>query len=56
MVNETWHGESRELAANIAKHGPITCVVADPPYGVDFQSRRAETPEGKVRQGRSERQ
>jgi DNA modification methylase len=23
------------------------CVITDPPYGVDFRSRRAETPEGK---------
>lgn len=46
-MNEIWHGDSRVLAPKIAEHGPINCVVADPPYGVDFQSRRAETPEGK---------
>ncbi len=28
--------------------GEIKCVVTDPPYGVDFQSRRAVTPEGKA--------
>jgi hypothetical protein len=46
-MNEVWHGNSRELAPQIAEHGPINCVVARPAVSVDFQSRRAETPETK---------
>lgn len=26
---------------------PVKCIITDPPYGVDFVSRRAETAEGK---------
>jgi adenine-specific DNA-methyltransferase len=28
-------------------HKPVKCVLTDPPYGVNFWSRRAITPEGK---------
>lgn len=44
-MNEIWTGDSRLLATELPE--PIHCVIADPPYGVDFQSRRAETPNGK---------
>lgn len=45
MVNEIWHGDSRELAADLPDG--VNCVIIDPPYGVDYQSRRAQTPQGK---------
>jgi site-specific DNA-methyltransferase (adenine-specific) len=45
VTAELWHGDSRELAEQLP--AGINCVIADPPYGVDFQSRRAVTPEGK---------
>lgn len=45
MTAELWHGDSLELVPKIDR--PVNCVITDPPYGVDFVSRRAETPAGK---------
>lgn len=48
--NEIWHGASDLMGERLAKvtaNRKINCVVADPPYGVDFRSRRAETADGK---------
>lgn len=45
MTAELWNGDSRDLAKNLPE--PINCVITDPPYGVGFRSRRAETPQGK---------
>lgn len=42
---EIWHGDSRDLVATIDRK--VKCIVTDPPYGVDFVSRRAVTAEGK---------
>jgi DNA modification methylase len=42
--NEIWHGNSLELARNI--EDGIQCVLTDPPYGVNYRSRHATTPEG----------
>jgi adenine-specific DNA-methyltransferase len=42
---EIWHGDARELAHDLPS--PINCVITDPPYGVNFRSRRAETGDGK---------
>jgi adenine-specific DNA-methyltransferase len=42
---EIWHGDSLELAHNLPNG--INLVVADPPYGVDYRSRHASTPEGQ---------
>lgn len=44
-TNVILQGDSRDLISTIDR--PINCIIADPPYGVDFVSRRAETPEGK---------
>ena len=44
MSCEIWLGDSRE--ANDLPMG-INCIIADPPYGVEFRSRRAITPNGK---------
>jgi len=43
-TNEIWHGDSLELGHNI--EGEIKCVLTDPPYGVNYRSRHATTPEG----------
>jgi adenine-specific DNA-methyltransferase len=45
-ANVIWHGDAREKGAEITE--PINCIVTDPPYGVDFVSRRAATPQGKA--------
>ncbi len=45
VTQEIWHGDSRLLAADLPDG--INCFVEDPPYGVDFVSRRAVTPGGK---------
>lgn len=45
LRNEIWHGDSRTLAADLPDG--INCFVVDPPYGVDFVSRKATTPGGK---------
>jgi DNA modification methylase len=39
-------GDARELVHQLPDKR-FKCAVVDPPYGVDFVSRRAETPEGK---------
>lgn len=40
------HGDCRDVIPTLAL-GSVNCIIADPPYGVDFRSRRAETPGGK---------
>ena len=44
---DIWHGDSRELCAKL-KPNSVTCVLTDPPFGVDNQSNSAVTPEGKA--------
>lgn len=44
--NRIIHGDSRLVAADHLLPGTVDCIVADPPYGVDYQSRMAETPRG----------
>lgn len=45
MTATVHHGDARDL---IDKYGPtVNCIVTDPPYGANFVSRRAQTPEGK---------
>lgn len=44
-TQEIWHGDSRDLADQLPDG--INCFIEDPPYGVDFVSRRAETAAGK---------
>lgn len=39
------HGDSRTHIPKITT--PINCVITDPPYGMDFQSNFAKTPDGK---------
>lgn len=45
-MNEIWEGDSLELIP--ALPDGINCVITDPPYGVNFVSRRAVTPGGKA--------
>lgn len=44
-MNEIWHGDCRDLIPKLPD--PIHCLIFDPPYGVNFRSRRAELPQGK---------
>ncbi len=44
-MQEIWEGDSRVVGHQLPE--PINCVIADPPYGANFVSRKAETPEGK---------
>lgn len=41
---EIWHGDSRELVEKVPEG--VNCVITDPPYGVNYRSRHAVTPEG----------
>lgn len=43
------HADAREALAYLNPDRPIDCIITDPPYGANFWSRRAETPEGKSR-------
>lgn len=43
---EVWQGDARDLVAEL-DDGSVDCVICDPPYGVDFTSKRAVTAEGK---------
>lgn len=45
MTCEIWHGDSIDLIEKLPE--PINCLILDPPYGVNFESRRAETGAGK---------
>lgn len=45
-TQEIRRGDARLLAANLTNQS-VKCAIVDPPYGVNFRSRRAETPEGK---------
>lgn len=40
-----WHGDAQHLTHSLPE--PIHCLVTDPPYGVDYRSRRAITGDGK---------
>lgn len=46
MSHEIILGDARELAGYLVD-GSVKCAIVDPPYGVNFRSRRAETPQGK---------
>jgi site-specific DNA-methyltransferase (adenine-specific) len=40
-------GDCRDLIDLHIPDGEVTCCITDPPYGVNFVSRRAATPQGK---------
>jgi adenine-specific DNA-methyltransferase len=46
LFQQIWHGDSRELVQRI-KPGRVDCVITDPPFGVDNQSKSAVTREGR---------
>ena len=50
-MNEIHHLDSTSDAALtlIEKHGPIGAIVTDPPFGMEYQSNSATTPEGRAR-------
>lgn len=45
--NVIHHGDCLELIPDHIEDSTIDCIVTDPPYGVNFWSRSAETAEGK---------
>lgn len=45
MSAEIWHGDARDLVERLPR--PVNCIIADPPFGVDYRSLRVITPEGK---------
>jgi DNA modification methylase len=47
VKQDIWHGDSRELCKKL-KDDSVTCVITDPPFGVDNQSNSATTAEGKA--------
>lgn len=46
-TNEIIQGSCTELSSTI--EGPVHMILTDPPFGVDYQSNRAVTPEGKAK-------
>lgn len=45
ISNEIWHGDALELVEKLPD--PIHCLITDPPYGVNYVSRKAATNRGK---------
>lgn len=45
IFNDIWHGDASMLAENLPS--PIHCLITDPPYGVNYVSRKAATHRGK---------
>lgn len=47
MISESqiWHGDSRQLVSQIDQ--PVDIIIADPPYGMKYESNFAETAKGK---------
>ncbi len=46
LIHKIMQGDSLLLSHNLPSN-QINCVITDPPFGVDFVSRRAVTPAGK---------
>lgn len=44
--NTIIHGDCRDLASSIDR--PINCIITDPPYGLDYESNQAQSPEAKL--------
>jgi adenine-specific DNA-methyltransferase len=44
---QIWHGDSIELCKKF-KPDSVSCVITDPPFGVDNQSNQAKTADGKA--------
>lgn len=47
-LHQIWNGDSVELCKVFQKKRQVGCIITDPPYGVDNQSRSAVTAEGKL--------
>lgn len=45
MTQEIWHGDSRELVGSVP--AGVSCIITDPPFGVQHWSRMATTPIGQ---------
>ncbi len=46
-VHQIWNGDSVELCKRFVPKRLVTCVITDPPFGVDNQSNMAVTASGK---------
>lgn len=47
-LNDIWHGDSVELCKKFQAKKMVNCVITDPPFGVNNQSRAALTSVAKV--------
>lgn len=47
VKQDVWHGDSRELCKKL-RDKSVTCVITDPPFGVNNQSNSATTAAGKA--------
>jgi adenine-specific DNA-methyltransferase len=48
LVHQIWHGDSIELCKRFQPKRMVSCVVTDPPFGVNNLSNQAVTAEGKA--------
>lgn len=48
LVHQIWHGDSIELCKRFQAKRRVSCVITDPPFGVDNLSNQSVTPEGKA--------
>lgn len=47
QVHDIWHGDSIELCKRFQAKKQVSCVITDPPFGVNNQSNMAVTQHGK---------
>lgn len=47
LVHDIWHGDSIDLCKRFQAKKRVSCVITDPPFGVDNLSNMATTEEGK---------
>jgi DNA modification methylase len=48
LIHDIWNGDSIELCKKFQPKRRVSCVITDPPFGVDNQSNMATSVEGKA--------
>lgn len=48
LIWDIWHGDSIELCKRFQAKRRVSCVITDPPFGVNNLSNQSVTPEGKA--------
>lgn len=48
LVWDIWHGDSVELCQKFQAKKRVSCIITDPPFGVNNQSNQSVTVEGKA--------